>query len=179
MRAIAAIQENTLQSIRDLNTLAGSLQKEFEYFARAEDMSEKNLQAKQRQIKSVESIKETMRTVQTLSEALGDHIFKLECCAVYFGVSFEEILIFLNRDQAAIDKDIRGFLKTGMVQVPDKFQRLIDFENLERLENEIAKAEFEGKKPPPKELPPPPRFSTRPLVGIDNILKMIGRSKAA
>lgn len=180
MSPAVVIQNEVFKSLDVVLDLEKSLQKEFEYFAGSFKLNEKMLLAKKRQQAALRSLIEVLKGVFDASELCATEVFKLEGCLLFHGVSIGEILYFMALSKYQVEQTIKETVVIGIVQVPEQLQPLID--PVESEKRWLAKFEkdlttLEGKETVPEPEPKPVQFSEVPVLGIENIKKLILKQK--
>jgi seryl-tRNA synthetase len=172
------IQNLFIDAIEQINNLQTSLQKEFEYFAQSvetnlkDSFQEKKLKAKKRQQNILSEIKNTNSKLNDQIEILNEKIFQLEACLLNYGVSPDEIVIYMAKNSKAIEYDIRNYICNNIFQVPEKFHPMVDWQGQEKklfehLNSDLDKIAQQKLKPQPEAV----RFSNRPLISGHCLIK--------
>lgn len=168
------IQNLVLDSVKELNGLQNSIQKEFEYNLGLTNPNEITLKAKKRQLQSLVYINSILNKVFDLVLLNGDYITKLQGCLLNYGVSPEEVEFFTQNEVKHIISEVKRNYNEGLIQVPESIRPLINEQEsqkrwLERLEKEI---DSEILKQDKVEESKPVKYSDKPIIGLENLKKM-------
>jgi hypothetical protein len=131
LKTINEISEQGFQIRAELEGLKNSLQKEFEFLLASEAQDFVKV-AKTRQVNSIDYLTGSLTQMIENVQSLENLQFKLEACAVHFGVSFAELKQFLNQPLKVIQAAAKQATE-GNIQVPFKIQSVLSEEKINQL----------------------------------------------
>lgn len=177
---IVDIQERVFEIVAVLQDQLDSLQRELEFLL-SNNAQFKTMAAKKRQIETMKSLHGLHKSIFSSLDKIASDQFKLEACAVYYGVSLGELKLFMGRDLKQVERDIAEHLSEGFVTVPECLRPLIDEEKskqgwVEKLAHDLDRLK-EGSLSVHAEASEPVRYATVPAIPFDVLRSMAGQGR--